>query len=131
MTVKLRQYIIFFLAFLFVLNAGSKLVIYADFYLNREYIAENLCENKEEPELQCNGKCHLMKTLKQEEEKQPEDQQNTPKKVVDYQLFADKVFYASDLQSDILLEPSSESHFLYQNNYSHLSLSSLFRPPIG
>jgi len=130
MTVKIKQYIILFLAFLFVLNAGSKLIIYANFYLNQEYIAENLCENKEKPEMQCNGKCQLMKSLKQEEDTQPEDEKHTPKKVVEYQLFSDKLFETSAFHSEIELEEGTSSHFYYVNNYSRISQSSLFRPPI-
>ena len=31
--------------------------------LNKASITEEFCENKSQPELQCNGKCHLMKQL--------------------------------------------------------------------
>lgn len=37
------------------------------YLLNQSYIAEELCENKEEPELACNGKCFLMEQLKKAE----------------------------------------------------------------
>lgn len=50
-----------------------KLGIVAWFGLNREYIARNLCENKDKPELKCCGKCYLKKQLKKadaEEKKQ-------------------------------------------------------------
>ncbi|WP_146035165.1 hypothetical protein [Formosa algae] len=36
------------------------LVEYAAFY---DYIVNELCENKDVPELQCNGKCHLKEQL--------------------------------------------------------------------
>ncbi|WP_052503504.1 hypothetical protein [Lacinutrix sp. Hel_I_90] len=35
----------------------------AYFELNIDYIIENYCVNKEKPQLQCNGKCHLAKQL--------------------------------------------------------------------
>lgn len=38
------------------------------FELNRNYIAANLCENKAKPYLHCNGKCYLMKKIRQAEE---------------------------------------------------------------
>ncbi len=48
------------------------------YQLEREYVSNVLCENKEEPELECNGKCYLAKQLKaasnetsQEDEKIP------------------------------------------------------------
>ncbi len=33
------------------------------YQLNIDYIIENYCINKNKPELQCNGKCHLAKQL--------------------------------------------------------------------
>ncbi len=40
------------------------------FRLNREYIANNLCENRTKPQLNCKGNCVLMKKMKQEAEKE-------------------------------------------------------------
>ena len=37
---------------------------YIDYYVNQAYIAEELCENKDKPALQCHGKCHLKKEIK-------------------------------------------------------------------
>ena len=36
---------------------------YIDYAFNKDYIAENLCENKEKPKLKCEGKCHLKKEV--------------------------------------------------------------------
>lgn len=38
-------------------------LIYAYYVLNKDYIAQNLCENKRLPAIQCNGKCHLKTIL--------------------------------------------------------------------
>jgi hypothetical protein len=38
-------------------------VVYLDFELNKEYIIQNLCENRFKPELNCNGQCYLAKQL--------------------------------------------------------------------
>jgi hypothetical protein len=35
----------------------------AGYKLNKAYIAQTLCENKNKPELQCEGKCHLAKEI--------------------------------------------------------------------
>lgn len=32
--------------------------------LNKDYIAKNLCENRNKPEMKCCGKCYLRKQLK-------------------------------------------------------------------
>eukprot|EP01133_Synstelium_polycarpum_P004631 gene4631-5416_t len=65
-----RSLIAFSLIF-FLLSANfSRFFIYAGFELNRNYIASTLCENRDKPMLHCNGKCYLMKKLKQAEEKE-------------------------------------------------------------
>ena len=48
----------------------SRLFIYAGFEANHKYIAEKLCENRDKPWLHCNGRCYLMKKIKQADEKE-------------------------------------------------------------
>ena len=44
----------------------------ADYLLNKDFIAKTYCENKDKPQMHCNGKCHMMKQLKKAaEENQP------------------------------------------------------------
>ena len=47
-----------------------------DYIANYDYIAKVLCENKTKPELKCNGKCHLMKELASQAEKDTPLQNN-------------------------------------------------------
>lgn len=45
-----------------------------EYVVNYDYIVNVLCENKDKPEMQCNGKCHLTKELAKEagtEDKNP------------------------------------------------------------
>jgi len=37
-----------------------------DYMANYDYIVNTLCENRDKPELECNGKCHLTKELAKE-----------------------------------------------------------------
>ena len=48
------------------LQTFSSFLIQADFYLNQNYIAKNLCVNRDKPMMHCNGKCFLAKKLKEE-----------------------------------------------------------------
>jgi hypothetical protein len=48
----------------------SQLLVYAGFELNRNYIVSELCINRDKPQLHCNGKCYLMRKLKQAEQKE-------------------------------------------------------------
>ena len=62
----------------------SKLFVIIDFRVNQSYIAKYLCENKNKPQMHCNGQCVFMKKLKQEEKK---DQEN-PDRRADYRFEA-------------------------------------------
>ena len=60
----------------------SRFFIYAGFELNKNYIAAKLCENRNRPWLHCNGKCYLLKKLKQAEEKQNASERESQKNLV-------------------------------------------------
>lgn len=49
---------------LFLLHALSFTLIHTGFRLNQAYIAKKLCENRAKPQLQCEGRCVLIKSLK-------------------------------------------------------------------
>lgn len=51
-------------------------LVYAYYVSNKAYIIEQLCENKAQPELKCDGKCHLRKVL--QVEPAPESSEPTP-----------------------------------------------------
>jgi hypothetical protein len=50
------------LLFVFGLMAQN-LLLSTSFILNQEEIALKFCENKDNPDVECNGKCHLAKQL--------------------------------------------------------------------
>ncbi|WP_224997572.1 hypothetical protein [Cesiribacter sp. SM1] len=54
------------LILLIQLSGNSLLVMH--YSLNKASITEQFCENKERPELACEGSCHLQKQLKQLDE---------------------------------------------------------------
>ncbi|MBK9284385.1 MAG: hypothetical protein IPM51_08695 [Sphingobacteriaceae bacterium] len=60
----------------FLIQNGSQVSILIKFYLNQEYIANNLCENREKPELGCEGKCCLAEEL--EEDVTSKEEQKAP-----------------------------------------------------
>lgn len=50
-------------------------ILYLDFEIRRDYIIANLCENRNRPQLHCDGKCYLAKRLaetRKQEERQAE-----------------------------------------------------------
>jgi hypothetical protein len=70
----------------------SKWMLIADYSINRDYIAKNLCENKSRPALRCNGKCQLMKKMAAEENADnKQGKQNTGKEKFSEQLYFEKI----------------------------------------
>jgi hypothetical protein len=61
----------FLLSLILLFPTITKAWLLADFMVHQKEIAEKLCENKDKPKLQCNGKCQMMKSLKKAEEPQP------------------------------------------------------------
>lgn len=59
-----------------LMQTFSTVVIVAAFYANRDYIATRLCENRDKPKMQCNGRCSLNKQLAKEGEHQAPTPQN-------------------------------------------------------
>ena len=54
----------------------------AYYHVNKDYIARVLCENRDKPQLHCDGQCYLAKKLKTQQDKQDKETtervQNTP-----------------------------------------------------
>lgn len=59
----MKQFGSLILLSLFCFSILRSLVPYVEYYANYDYIANVLCINKDEPEMQCNGKCHLQNEL--------------------------------------------------------------------
>jgi len=54
---------------LFLLVTSQQALVIVHFKLHQEAIEKQFCVNKNNPKLQCHGKCHLDKELKQTEKK--------------------------------------------------------------
>ncbi|GAB2829956.1 hypothetical protein [Ferruginibacter profundus] len=71
-----KQIAAIFLIIAFTAQAFSGGFVLLNYYSNTAAFAKN-CENKARPKMHCNGKCQMMKKLKQEEK---QDQQNPERK---------------------------------------------------
>lgn len=60
------RYFVILLSFLYSLTLLQAYVPHANYWMNRDYISSVLCENKDNPELDCEGKCHLVKEINKE-----------------------------------------------------------------
>ncbi|HVV54724.1 MAG TPA: hypothetical protein VHC47_05350 [Mucilaginibacter sp.] len=71
----------------FMSSSFSRFFVYAGFEMNRKYIAEYLCINRNKPWMHCNGKCYLMKKLKQAEQKQAANERENQKNLMQESFF--------------------------------------------
>lgn len=65
----LKTIFTYFLLFLFSIQSFEVLIITLNFKLNRDFY-EEICENRDKPEMHCNGKCHLKKQIQESRQKE-------------------------------------------------------------
>ncbi len=99
-----------------------------EYVINYDYVSKVLCENKDKPQLKCNGKCHLMKELaKQAESEKPI--QNDKKNAVNEleTLFFQEINALVTRQ--IYFQNTTSIGDNYANLYFHRVSCSVFHPP--
>ncbi len=120
----MKSAIAILLASVFLFHSASKLLIIANYEINKEYISKNLCENKAKPKLKCNGKCHLAKELKKQDKKE-----NTPanslKEKLEVQFFS--IAAKNKIKVQTQTKEKTGTPYLL-SNYSNSS-DSIFHPP--
>ncbi len=55
--------------------------------LNKSYVAQNLCENRDKPQMKCCGKCYLRKQLRKVDDNE-KPSGNTPAKTLKIEVLA-------------------------------------------
>lgn len=115
--------------FISLVLAFRPLIPILDYVVNYQYIVEELCENREKPEMLCNGKCYLAKEMaKTAEESQP-SKDNTKiaiVKLVDVFISEKQIRFIKT--NEFTFEEKVE--FAYQNLYSFYYTSKPIKPPI-
>ncbi|QDO94580.1 hypothetical protein FNB79_11590 [Formosa sediminum] len=102
------------------------LVEYAAFY---DYIVNELCVNKDEPELQCNGTCHLKDQLAKasDTEKGNNDKSSSI-------TFENSLVFFQDSKFNFALfipqEQNSNIDTSYHNIYKFQYMDFVFHPPL-
>lgn len=71
---NLRAYIAVVLAATFLAITFQSAFIQISYDLNKAYIAQELCVNKDRPEMKCEGKCYLNKQLTKTEQQNSQRQ---------------------------------------------------------
>lgn len=100
------------------------MLIILNFEMNREFIAANLCEKKEEVNNCCKGSCHLNKQLEQESKKEESPASNSAKDKFETQLFCQT--FASLFVKDNNFQTVNS---VYQTPDGFMPVSAIFHPP--
>jgi hypothetical protein len=92
------------------------------FKANQSYIASVLCENKNKPEMHCNGRCHLKKEL----DRDAQQDKNTNSGKDKYE-----VMFIDALQSFQTAPPADQLIFIsyYKAPSLDTLIPSIFHPP--
>ncbi len=107
-----------------MLQVLGKSIIYTNYLINKKSITQQFCVNKNKPKMHCNGKCHMMKKM-QEEDKKENSPVNSLKEKYEIQLFADfKIAVKITAISTIIKHQS-----FYSSSESASHLLSVFHPP--
>jgi len=108
-------------------------LIYTYYVYNKAYIIEQLCENKNQPSLKCDGKCHLRKALSIKKQTPVKEQQPFLPSLEDIKppvLFLQATIKASlDVlkQGHSLLQETIA--FEYCFDYAYQPIFSFLQPP--
>jgi hypothetical protein len=99
-----------------------------EYAVNYQYISEELCVNKKNINLHCNGKCYLAKKLSKttDTDSSPLSKgKNSVQKVLDFYI-PTEVFKTS-IENNFSFP---NLNFTYKTGYTFLFLKNIFRPPI-
>ena len=58
-----KSFLSFFLVMILAWHQFTAVFILIDYELNKDWVTLKYCENKDKPEMNCQGKCHLIKQL--------------------------------------------------------------------
>ncbi|ALL07280.1 hypothetical protein AQ505_18385 [Pedobacter sp. PACM 27299] len=97
--------------------------VFAGFEMNQRYIAAELCVNKDKPQLQCNGKCYLMKKLKQAQDKEQKQERQAQKTQIQDALVVNPFVFKQYAFAEITL------HVPVSTGMPQELLNAIFHPP--
>jgi hypothetical protein len=113
------------LILLIALQTFSKWALILEYQVNKDFIAKNLCENRDNIISCCAGKCYLNKKLAKDESPQPAPGRSAQKEESPLQLFL--LFGALSDSRPTMASPVHSTRWLPA--YSQEHILSFFQPP--
>ena len=121
-----NQFLGIFFYLLYLLAMVRPLIPIIEYYANYDYIANALCENRDKPYLECNGKCYLEKQLKKANHGDYDHKSNIPS--INFDDYPVSLINQYTYQLKEIKELRLEQLFVHKNT-SQTFFNSLFKPP--
>ena len=121
----MKRTVVSILMILLLVQSFSKWLVVIDFTIHRDYISKNLCENRNRPKLQCNGRCQLAKKLAEEEKQNSQNPGSGKIKAID-------LLYDESISFPDLISGSKKNRNLFSELIQSggiLYSASVFHPP--
>jgi len=121
-----NQFLGIFFYLLYLLAMVRPLVPIMEYYANYDYIANVLCENRDKPYLECNGKCYLEKQLNKTNHSDHDHKSTVPK--IDFDKYPVSPLDQYTYQIKVIREQNTEQIFV-KHSTSKDFYNSLLKPP--
>lgn len=123
-----KSFALFFLC-LYTLVLFKPLFPFIDYALNKEYIAKNLCENRNKPKMNCNGKCHLMKQVQKASSEDNSPANNSSQKNSSQEENITHVAGNFSFDFKQIVSVTNKISVLFQNYFPAPYTNGIFHPP--
>jgi hypothetical protein len=115
-----------FFYLLYLLAMVRPIIPIIEYHANYDYISSVLCENRDKPYLECNGKCYLEKQLKKTNNTHQDHKSTVPQiSFEDYPLSPLDIFSYQTKEFQEL----NTAYFLLKNIDSQDFLTTILKPP--
>lgn len=99
-----------------------------EYNINKEYIVSILCENRNKPELACNGKCYLNKKIKKSQKSEDNHNHSIPQ--IDLSKYPISLINSEGVDSENIKNLIRKKTFFVPLEHPIKYYSSVFKPPI-
>ena len=119
----LKRIFCIFLIAIIISSTLTRLFYFAGYELNKDFIAKELCINRDKPQLNCNGKCFLTKKIAEAEKKQESNERKTQKDL------SQQTMLISSFKVAFFNHSIKKSFPIYRKDYSITFYTAIFHPP--
>lgn len=124
----MRSFVLISIAFIFLLQPASKLIIAIQFYINQEHIAQTMCVNRNKPEVLCSGKCVLNNMMEASEESEKQQIPPSQKDKIEYWIVSFPNVNVPENRVH-LLKQQNTLKFNYIEIFGSVHLKEVVQPP--